>query len=264
MSDAVLTEHVDGVLTARINRPHAFNALNREVLAGLLEAVTLAADDDTVRAVVVTGTGDKAFSAGADLKELSSSGPGAAHRVMERGQRVLRTIEQAPVPVIAAVNGVALGGGFELVLAATFPVLSTTASLGLPESGLGLIPGYGGTQRLPRAVGARVATYLMLTGSRLGAHRAYDLGLTPIPPVEPETLLKTATEIAACIADQGPQAVRGILRAIAMGRDAPLDTGLGVETALAALALAGEESTEGINAFLERRPAVFASPRGGH
>ncbi|MFI5793471.1 enoyl-CoA hydratase/isomerase family protein [Streptomyces sp. NPDC051677] len=264
MSDAVLTERADGVLTVRINRPHAFNALDTEVLAGLQTAVSQAADDDTVRAVVVTGTGDKAFSAGADLKELSGIGPDAAHRAMEHGQHVLRSIEQTRVPVIAAVNGIALGGGFELVLAATFPVLSTTASLGLPESGLGLIPGYGGTQRLPRAVGARVATYLMLTGSRLDARRAYDLGLTPVPPVEPETLLKTATGIAARIAGQGPRAVRGIVRAVAAGQDAPLDTGLGVETALAALALAGEESTEGVNAFLERRPAAFTSPRGPH
>ena len=152
----------------------------------------------------------------------------------------------------------ALGGGFELVLACTVSVLSTAAKLGLPESGLGLIPGYGGTQRLPRLIGRSAAAYLMLTGSRLDADRAYQLGLTPVPPVEPEHLLPTATELAETIAAQGPRAVRAILRALVVGGDAPLDAGLGIETGLAALALAGTESTEGIAAFHERRPARFS------
>lgn len=260
MSDAVLVGRAGAVVTVRINRPEAHNALNREVLAGLLAAVSDAADDNTVRAVVLIGTGDKAFSAGADLKELAGMGPERAHEVMAYGQGVMRAIESAPVPVIAAVNGVALGGGFELALAATIPVLSVHASLGLPESGLGLIPGYGGTQRLPRAVGARVATHVMLTGSRLEAHRAHALGLTPLAPVEPEALLDTATAVADRIAQQGPLAVRAILRAVAAGHDTTVDAGLGMETGLAALAVSGAESTEGINAFLERRPAAFADP----
>ena len=151
----------------------------------------------------------------------------------------------------------ALGGGFELILASTIPVLSTKAALGLPESSLGLIPGYGGTQRLPRAVGEKVAAHLMLTGTRLSAERAYQLGLTPLAPVAPEELLATATGLAEAVAAQGPRAVRAILNALGAARNG-LDAGLAVETGLAALAVAGDESTEGINAFLQRRPPVFA------
>ncbi|MFC9359624.1 enoyl-CoA hydratase/isomerase family protein [Rhodococcus sp. NPDC057014] len=258
---SVLTiERAGAVTTLTINRPDAFNALNTDVIGALLEAVTAAENDPAVRAVVLTGSGEKAFSAGADLKELAGMGPDRARQVLSSGQQAFRIIERSSVPIIAAVNGVALGGGFELALASTFPVLSMKASLGLPESGLGLIPGYGGTQRLPRAVGQRVAVHLMVTGSRLDADRAYALGLTPVPPVAPEELLAAATGIAEKIAAQGPLAVRAILHALEVGRDAPLDAGLGVETGLAALAVAGEESTEGIGAFLERRPAKFANP----
>ncbi|MGV9863375.1 enoyl-CoA hydratase/isomerase family protein [Rhodococcus koreensis] len=249
------------VTTVTINRPEAFNALNTHVIASLMAAVSQAQADPAVRAVVLTGSGEKAFSAGADLKELAAMGVDQAREVMASGQQAFRALEQSAIPVIAAVNGLALGGGFELVLASTFPVLSTRASMGLPESGLGLIPGYGGTQRLPRAVGQRVAAHLMTTGSRLDAERAYTLGLSPLPPVAPEELLSTATEIAETVAEQGPLAVRAILHALDVGRDAPLDAGLAVETGLAALAVAGDESTEGIGAFLERRPAKFASPQ---
>ncbi|MFE5191442.1 enoyl-CoA hydratase/isomerase family protein [Streptomyces sp. NPDC056628] len=258
--EALVIECVGPVTTLTINRPEAFNALNAGVLAELRQAVLEAEADPAVRAVVVTGTGDKAFSAGADLKELAGMTTDRAHETMRSGQRVMRDIERAAVPVIAAVNGVALGGGFELVLASTFSVLSTRASLGLPESGLGLIPGYGGTQRLPRAVGAQTAAHLMLTGARLNADRAYQLGLTPVPPVAPEDLLATAVAMAEKIAAQGPLAVRSILTALEAGRGALLDTGLQLETGLAALAIGGAESDEGINAFLERRPAVFADP----
>ncbi|PBI91929.1 2,3-dehydroadipyl-CoA hydratase [Rhodococcus erythropolis] len=255
----LLTERSGAVVRLTINRPEVFNALNTKVIDALVAAVTDAAQDPTVRAVVLTGSGEKAFSAGADLKELAGMGADRAREVMTSGQRAFRVLEKLPIPVIAAVNGIALGGGFELVLAATLPVLATNAALGLPESGLGLIPGYGGTQRLPQAVGQRVAAHLMLTGTRLDANRAYVLGLTPVPPIAPEELLTTATGIAELIAAQGPVAVRAILHALEVGRDAPLDAGLAVETGLAALAIAGEESSEGIGAFLERRPAKFAN-----
>ncbi|AKS32121.1 enoyl-CoA hydratase/isomerase family protein [Mycolicibacterium goodii] len=249
------------IATLTINRPEAFNALNGEVIGALAAEVT-AAVAAGLRGVVITGAGEKAFSAGADLKEIAAMGPDQARETMTRGQRAFRAIEQAPIPVIAAVNGVALGGGFELILACTFPVLSTKASMGLPESGLGLIPGYGGTQRLPRVLGEKVAAHLMLTGSRLDADRAYALGLTPLPPVDPSELLSTATAVAEKIAAQGPLAVRAILHALDVGRDAPVDSGLAVETGLAALAVAGAESGEGVAAFLERRPAKFANPEG--
>ncbi|MDI6520319.1 enoyl-CoA hydratase/isomerase family protein [Streptomyces coelicoflavus] len=261
-ADPVLTVTDGAVTLVRINRPEVHNALNLAVLAALRGAVESAAADPAVRVVVLTGTGGKAFSAGADLKEVAGLSPDRAHRAMRHGQRTMRAIERAEIPVIAAVNGVALGGGFELVLASTFPVLSRTASLGLPESGLGLIPGYGGTQRLPRAVGAPTAAHLMLTGARLDAERAHRLGLAPVPPVEPEDLLGTALRAARRIAEQGPLAVRSILRALETGRDAALDTGLTAETGLASLALAGPESAEGIAAFLERRAAHFDARDG--
>lgn len=256
----LLTERSGAVLTLTINRPEAFNALNTAVIDAVVTAAQDAAHDPAVRSVVLTGTGEKAFSAGADLKELAGLDADRARTVMASGQRAFRILEQLPIPIITAVNGVALGGGFELILASTFPVLSTKATLGLPESGLGLIPGYGGTQRLPRAVGPRAAAHLMLTGSRLAADRAYELGLTPIPPVAPSKLMPTAISVAEKVAAQGPQAVRSIVHALEVGRDAPLDAGLAAETGLAALAVAGEESTEGISAFLERRTAQFTNP----
>ncbi|MFC8178252.1 enoyl-CoA hydratase/isomerase family protein [Rhodococcus sp. NPDC057297] len=256
----VTTERSGSVTTLTIDRPEAFNALNADVIGALLASMSDAAADRSTRAVIVTGSGKKAFSAGADLKELAGMTPDTARRTMTDGQRAFRLIEQLPIPVIAAVNGLALGGGFELALTATFPVLSTSASLGLPESGLGLIPGYGGTQRLPRAIGERTAAYMMLTGARLSAARAFELGLTPIPPTSPDDLLPTALDLAEKIAAQGPDAVRSILSAVGAGRDSTLDAGLAIETGLAALAVAGDESTEGIGAFLERRPARFDNP----
>jgi enoyl-CoA hydratase len=167
------------------------------------------------------------------------------------------------VPVIAAVNGLALGGGFELVLAATFPVLARHVTLGLPESGLGLIPGYGGTQRLARVVGASVAIHTMLTSSRLTADRAYQLGLTPVEPVEGDRLADTTRSIAEQIAARGPNAVRAILSASRLGADAPLPVALAFESALAGLATAGAEAAEGIAAFRAKRLADFAGGARG-
>jgi enoyl-CoA hydratase len=260
-SDTVLVERRGHVTVVTINRPEVYNALDAIVVARLRDVVLDAESHPAVRAVVVTGSGEKAFSAGADLKELARMGADEAHETMRLGQRAFRRIEQAEVPVIAAVNGLALGGGFELALAATFPVLSTRAAFGLPESSLGLIPGYGGTQRLPRAVGRRVAAHLMLTGHRIDAERAFALGLTPVAPVAPAELLDTALRIAETIAAQGPNAVRSILHAISRGEDSTLDAGTALETGLAALAIAGQESTEGIAAFLERRPTTFSVTR---
>lgn len=253
----LLLEERNHILIATINRPDVHNALNAAVVAELRDAVVAAAVNTNTRAVVVTGAGEKAFSAGADLRELASMTADEAHETMRTGQQAFRQIEQAEIPVIAAVNGIALGGGFELALATTFPVLSTRASLGLPESSLGLIPGYGGTQRLPRAIGNRAALHVMLTGERLSAARAHTLGLTPIEPVEADELLPTALTIAEKISRQGPKAVRSILHAVDRGTDSTLDAGAALETGLAALAVASDESAEGISAFLEKRSAQF-------
>lgn len=262
MADVVLVDPGE-VTVVRINRPEVHNALSAEVLVGIGDAVREAADDPAVRAVVLTGVGEKAFSAGADLTQLQALSADAATELLRAGQRLIRDVERAEIAVIAAVNGVALGGGFELVLASTIGVLSTEARLGLPEAALGLIPGYGGTQRLRRAIGPAAAAHVMLTGARLDAHRAYELGLTPVPPVPPTELLGAAVDIAQRIAAKGPRAVRAILAALESGRDASLDAGLTLETGLATLALTGAESAEGISAFLEHRPPAFDRTKAG-
>jgi len=245
------------VATVRINRPAVHNALNAALLDALGARIDELGRDGGVRAIVLTGTGEKAFSAGADLDELAPLSAESAHPVMTRGQAVIRGIERSPVPVIAAVNGLALGGGFELVLACSFALVSRTASLGLPEAGLGLIPGYGGTQRLARVAGPAVARHVMLTGSRLDAERAHQLGLAVLPPCEPADLLGEATRVAGTIAAKGPRAVRAILEAVDRGADLPLESGLALETGLAALAIGGSESDEGVAAFQGKRAPTF-------
>jgi enoyl-CoA hydratase len=258
--DAVVVERNDSVALVRINRPKVHNALDTTTLTALEQSVRDAAASGSVRAVVITGTGEKAFSAGADLDQLRGLSATDAQDVLRHGQRILAAIEHSPVPVIAAVNGVALGGGFELVLAAAFAILSTKASFGLPESGLGLIPGYGGTQRLARITGPAVAAHVMLTGARLSAQRAYELRLSPLEPVDPNNLLPTAEAVAEQIATRGPRANGAILEALRVsGADR---RALAFETALAALATGSAEAAEGIAAFKERRAPVFADGPG--
>jgi enoyl-CoA hydratase len=256
-------EGTEAVPVVRLNRPEALGALNGRVLTALDEAFAALAKRPATRAIVLTSTGEKAFSAGADLDELAGLNSAEAHDMLSGGQAVLRRIELCQVPVVAAVNGLALGGGFELVLATTFPVLAEKATLGLPEAGLGLMPGYGGTQRLTRSIGPQAATHVMLTGTRLSAVRAYQLGLTPVEPVPREALLDTAVGIAEAIAGRGPRAVRSILTAVRAAADLPLDGGLTVESALAAMAAGGSEGAEGVAAFRERRPPKFAEYHDG-
>lgn len=257
MSD-VLVEKRGRTLVLTINRPQAFNALTAGVIETLRQEVMAAAQDPGLRTVVITGHGPKAFCAGADLKELQDCGADEALRILGGGQQAFKDIETAEIPVITAVNGVALGGGFELILASDIPVLAANATLGLPESSLGLMPGYGGTQRLSRVVGEPIALYLMLTGTKMNADRAHATGITPIVPVDEGTVLEAALEVADRINRQGPAAVKAILRSVGRGRGISPEAGLQIETGLAALAVAGEESTEGIGAFLEKRPAAFA------
>lgn len=258
--DVIVTEQIGKVTLARINRPKVHNALDSDTLTELAAAVRACATGAS-RAVVVTGTGEKAFSAGADLDQLRGLDAAGAQDVLRSGQRLFAEIEHSPVPVIAAVNGLALGGGFELVLASTFAVVSTNAAFGLPESGLGLIPGYGGTQRLARITGAPVAAHVMLTGSRLSAQRAYELGITPLPPVEPNALISSALEVANQIAARGPRANASILQALRAGAADPRE--LAFETALAAIATGSAEAAEGIAAFKERRTPEFADGLAG-
>ncbi|MFO6453085.1 MULTISPECIES: enoyl-CoA hydratase/isomerase family protein [unclassified Aeromicrobium] len=261
MTDAVHVEHRGPITLLTIDRPEAFNALDDAVLSGIESTLQEAEASASTRVLVITGSGDKAFCAGADLRELQTMNLQAADAQIGRGQSLFRRIELTDVPVVTAVNGLALGGGFELVLASTVPIVSTRASFGLPETLLGLIPGYGGTQRLPRVVGPHVAAHLMLTGARLNAERAHALGLTPVAPVEPGDLLESALELAGTIARQGPEAVRSVLAALGEGRDVGFEAGLAAEHRLAAAAIAGDESSEGIAAFLERRAPEFEDRR---
>lgn len=253
---ALLTVERDGaVATVTIDRPKAYNALNARLLRDLHQAVTALGRSDAA-VIVLTGSGEKAFSAGADLDELADLDATEAHHVLREGQEVMAAVESCPVPVIAAVNGLALGGGFELVLACTFPVMSETAALGLPESGLGLIPGYGGTQRLAAAIGKPSAAHAMLTGERLTAERCHQLGLTPIPPVAPGDLMSTVRGIADTIAAKGPRAQSAILTALRTAM--PSAEGLALEAALAGIATGGAEAREGIAAFRDKRTPDFA------
>jgi enoyl-CoA hydratase len=257
----VVVERRGPIAVLRIDRPAVHNALNGQVLAELDRAVA-ALPADGLRAAVLTGTGTRAFSAGADLDELAGLSAEQAHEVLSTGQAVVSRIERSPVPVIAAVNGLALGGGFELVLACTFPVLAEGAQLGLPEAGLGLMPGYGGTQRLARRVGAPVAAHSMLTGERIRADRAFALGLTPVAPVPVESVVDAACDLARSIAARGPRAVRAVLLALRHGADVPLEAGLAFESALAGLVTGGEEAAEGIAAFKARRKPSFDVTQG--
>jgi enoyl-CoA hydratase len=252
----VVIEDHGPIVVLRIDRPQVHNALNSRVLRDLDSAIAgLCADG--VRAIVLTGAGTRAFSAGADLDELAGLTAEQAHEVLSAGQAVIARLERSSVPVIAAVNGLALGGGFEIVLACTFAVLAGSAQLGLPEVGLGLMPGYGGTQRLARCVGRPVAAHVMLTGERITAARAFALGLSPVPPVPVESVVSTASELALRVAAGGPRATRAVLLALRHGADVPLEAALAYESALAGLVTGGEDAVEGIAAFRAKRTPVF-------
>jgi enoyl-CoA hydratase len=262
MHDDIVVSLEDPVIAVvRINRPKVHNALSAALIGELADMIDSFGNDPEIRAVIVTGTGEKCFSAGADIGELTGIDMSATTAMMEAGQAAFRRIEQSRIPVVVAVNGLALGGGLELVLACSFAVLSTNASLGLPEAGLGLIPGYGGTQRLARAVGSAVARYVMLTGRRLSAADGYRLGLTPVPPVQPADLIQTTFEMAHEISVRGPQACTSILNLVSRGMDLPLDEGLSMETNFAVRALGSSEAEAGITAFTQRQVPKFSGGR---
>lgn len=238
-----------------IERPDALNALNREVLASLAAELDGVRDDPTVGAVVITGAGDRAFCAGADLSELIGLDVADAHALLRAGQRVMTAIEELPLPVIAAVDGYALGGGLELALSCPILLASDRSRFGLPESKLGLVPGYGGTQRLRRAVGRAPALAMMLTGKPIDAERAWHLGMLSAPPESPEALPKTAAELAAELSALSRSNLGLILESARS--NAHGEEGLRHEAALAALAIASGDGQEGASAFREKRSPAF-------
>ena len=244
----------DGVLTITLDRPDALNALSQQLVAELSKALRLARQDD-VRGVVITGAGEKAFAAGADISEFAGMESPDAHRFAARGQAVFTSIENTPKPVVAAVNGFALGGGCELAMACPPRVAAETAQFGQPEVQLGLIAGFGGTQRLPRLVGRGIATEMLLTGERISAQRAYEIGL--VNRVVPQAdLLETARQFVLTIASKAPVAVAMTLQAL-RAAELPMPQGLQQEAALFAQCAATEDFAEGVMAFLERQTPEF-------
>lgn len=239
-----------------VNRPAVLNAIDRATLTEIEHAVAHFVADDAQGALIVTGDGEKAFIAGADINELAVLDPRGAEAISRYGQRVVDAIERSPKPVIAAINGYAFGGGCELALGCHMRLASENAVLGLPEVGLGIIPGYGGTQRLPRLVGQGRALELILTGRRLKADEAERLGL--VNRVVPQAdLLGEAEKLALAILKNGPLAVEAALEAVVRGMSLPLDEALRFESGRFGIVASSHDMHEGLQAFLEKRPAKF-------
>jgi enoyl-CoA hydratase len=253
--DNVKTEVRDGICIITIDRPKV-NALNAQTIGEIREAFDAARDDEAVKAVILTGGGEKAFVAGADIAELATMTPISGKEVSARGQDVFSAIERFPKPVIAAINGFALGGGCELALACHIRIASEKAQIGLPEVTLGIIPGYGGTQRLPRLVGKGKAFEMVCTGDALSAAEAERIGLVN-KVVPADQLMAAAEEMAKKIASRSPVAVRAAIEAVNSGTDMSLDDGQLLESTLFGLLCATEDMKEGMAAFLEKRPARF-------
>jgi enoyl-CoA hydratase len=248
--------HRGAIRTITVNRPDKLNALNRETLNELTLAFALAAQDDAVRVVVLTGAGEKAFVAGADIAEMNGYTPVQAQGFSRAGQRLMTSIERLGKPVIARVQGFALGGGMELAMACHLRIASEKAKFGQPEINLGLIPGFGGTQRLLRLAGRGAALELCLTGATINAQRAYELGIVT-RVVAAESLDDATNALADQLAAAAPLAAAGILDAILQGGETGIDQGLEFETQAFALAFSTDDMREGTTAFLEKRKALF-------
>ena len=243
-------------LEVTIQRPKALNALNRQTMDELSAVVQQLERTPELRGMILTGAGEKAFVAGADISELADLDPAQAAQFALRGQAVFTSIERCGRPVIAGVNGFALGGGCELALSCHLRVLARTARIGLPEVGLGVIPGFGGTQRLARVVGLGRALEILLSGEMISAEEAFRIGFAN-RVVEPENVVGACREIARSIDKRGPRAVSLALQAAVRGREMPLEEGLAFEAAQFGLAAASEDWKEGTNAFLNKRTPEF-------
>jgi enoyl-CoA hydratase/carnithine racemase len=239
-----------------VNRPKVLNALNTATMMELYRAFTAARDDDEVRVAILTGSGEKAFIAGADIGELATQDAVRGKEYAQRGQSVLDLIENCGKPVIACINGFALGGGCEIAMACTMRLASDNAKLGQPEVKLGIIPGYGGTQRLPRLVGKGLANQLVLTGEIVSAQEALRIGLVN-EVTAPADLVPRAEAIAQKIIANAPLAIRYCLEAVNKGMEMTLQEGLFLEASLFGVCCATQDKSEGTKAFLEKRAAKF-------
>jgi len=254
--DNLLVETREGLAIVTVNRPDKLNALNDKTVGELDAAFQALGSDDSVRGVILTGAGEKAFVAGADIAELSTQSPIDGKDRSVRGQHVLDRIEGLGKPVIAAVNGFALGGGCELALACHVRVASENAKLGTPEVKLGIMCGYAGTQRLPRLVGRGRALEMLLTGEMVDAQEAWRIGL--VNKVVPrEALLRESEALLRKMMANGPLSLRFTLEAVAAGLEVPFDEAQLFEATLFGLICTSEDMKEGTKAFLEKRPAKF-------
>jgi len=252
----LLIENLGAVRRITVNRPDKLNALNAATLDELTRAFEDAGTDGSVRAVILRGAGEKAFVAGADISELATVTPVQARDFARRGQRTMRTVETLGKPVIAQISGYALGGGMELALACHLRIASEKARLGQPEVNLGVLPGFGGTQRLLRVTGRSATLELCLTGVQIDAARAYQLNLVN-RVVAPEALESETLALAEQLAASAPEALRGVLDAVILGGEADLVTGLDYEAQAFATSASTEDMREGTRAFLERRKPAF-------
>jgi enoyl-CoA hydratase len=252
----VLLEKKNSIAYLTVNRPKVLNALNMATMEELRTAFHDIKNDAGVRVVILTGAGEKAFIAGADIGELAKHDAVSGKEYTHRGQSVLNLIENLGKPVIACINGFALGGGCEIAMSCTMRLASDTAKLGQPEVKLGIIPGYGGTQRLPRLVGKGIAMQLLLAGEMISAHEAHRIGLVNevVPAAE---LIARAEAIAGKIIANAPLAVQYTMEAVNKGMEMPLAEGLYLEAVLFGAACATEDKKEGTAAFLEKRQAGF-------
>jgi enoyl-CoA hydratase len=252
----LLYEKKDGIAYVTLNRPKVMNALNRKTVEELRDALIDAREDDSVRVLILTGAGEKSFVAGADIGELAQQTPVSGRETSLFGQGVFHLLETLGKPSICAINGFALGGGCELALACTIRIASKTAKLGQPEVKLGIIPGYGGSQRLARLCGKGVAQELCLTGEMIGAEEALRIGLVN-HIYEPAELLAAAEAMAKKIIANAPLAVKYTMEAIERGMEMGQEEGLFLEATLFGLVCTTEDMREGTKAFLEKRPGQF-------
>jgi enoyl-CoA hydratase/carnithine racemase len=252
----ILLEKKNSIAYATVNRPKVLNALNMATMEELRAVFTDIQSDASIRVAILTGSGEKAFVAGADIGELAKHDAVAGKEYTHRGQSVLDLIENLGKPVIACVNGFALGGGCELALACTMRLASDNAKLGQPEVKLGIIPGYGGTQRLSRLVGKGLAMQMVLAGEMITAQEAHRIGLVN-EVTAPAELIPRAEAIAAKIVANAPLAVQYAMEAVNKGMDMTLAGGLFLEATLFGVCCATEDKAEGTAAFLEKRPAAF-------
>jgi enoyl-CoA hydratase len=252
----ILFEITDNIATITINRPKALNALNTEVLNEIFQAVESVAADEEIRVLILTGSGEKAFVAGADITELAELNALAAKFFVSNGHKTMTALQGLTIPVIAAVNGFALGGGLELALSCDFIYASENAKFGLPEITLGLIPGFGGTQRLSRIIGKNMAKEMIFTGKMVSADEAAQIGFVNqvVPAGE---LMASVIKTAKGIASKGKVSLHMAKQTINQGLDVDLATGCKMEIDAFALCVASEDAQEGTRAFLEKRKPVF-------